>query len=242
MSRLRGPLRIEGWERPNMRQILLIGVVWLAGAMPAAAQTNERLSIAAVVRADRVSFEGGQNARLPVTGVTIGYRIWSHVLIEGEVTAASGEARRSYEGDFISFAGPGGTREEFLRTAIIARRTTINKAGAGFATAVAVETHNPGRVNLALRAGVSLRQYEYVEDTTVLRVPEGVTFEQAEAAMPDARRQRARSGLLAGASVPVRMTRRFHVAPEVRWVWGGPARIGNNYDEASFGARAVWKF
>ncbi len=241
MSRLPRLLRMQGQEQLNMKHFVLFGVVWLAGALPALAQVSERLSIAAVGRADRVSFEGDQNARLAITGVAIGYRIWSHMLIEAEITAASGESRRSYEGAFISFA-PSATREEFLRKAVIARRTTINKAGAGFATAVAVETREPGRVNLALRAGVSFRQYEYVEDTTVLRVPEGVTFEQAEAAMPDFRGQRGRSGLLVGASVPVRITGRLHVAPEVRWVWGGPARIGNNYDEAAVGARAVWKF
>ncbi len=123
-----------------MRQLLILGVAWLAGVASASAQVSDRLEIAAVVRTDRVSFEGGQNARLPVTGVAIGYRIWSHMRIEAEITTASGESRRSYEGAFISFAGPSATREEFLRTAVIARRTTINKAGPGFATAVAVET------------------------------------------------------------------------------------------------------
>ena len=60
-----------------MRQLLILGVAWLAGVASASAQVSERLEIAAVVRTDRVSFEGGQNARLPVTGVAIGYRIWS---------------------------------------------------------------------------------------------------------------------------------------------------------------------
>ncbi len=225
-----------------MRQLLILGIAWLAGVSSASAQVSERLEIAAVVRTDRVSFEGGQNARLPVTGVAIGYHIWSHMLIEAEITTASGEARRSYEGAFISFDGPSATYEEFLRTAVIARRTTINKAGPGFATAVAVETREPGRVNLALRAGVSFRQYQYVEDTMVISVPEGVTFERAEAAMPDFRGQRGRGGLLVGGSVPVRIAGRLHVAPEVRWVWGGPARVGNNYDEGTIGARVAWKF
>ena len=52
-----------------------------------------------------------------------------------------------------------------MRMAVIARRTTVNKAGLGFATAVAVETRQPGRVNLALRAGISGRQYNYTDDT-----------------------------------------------------------------------------
>jgi hypothetical protein len=225
-----------------MRQLLILGVAWLAGVASAWAQVSDRFEVAAVARADRVSFEGGQSARLPVTGVAIGYRIWSHMRIEAEITKASGESSRSYEGAFISFDGPSATHEEFLRTAVFARRTTVNKAGPGFATAVAVETREPGRVNLALRAGVSFRQYDYVEDTTVLSVPEGVTFERAEAAMPDFRGQRGRSGLLVGASVPVRMTGRLQVAPEMRWVWGGPARVGNNYDEATIGARVTWRF
>jgi len=225
-----------------MRHVLLIGIVWIAGAAPASAQASERFEIAAIVRSDRVSFEGGQNARLPVTGIAIGYRIWSNMLIEAEVTTASGESRRNYEGDFISYAGPNATREEFLRMAVIARRTTINKAGPGFSTGVAIETRDPGRVNLALRAGVSFRQYNYIDDTTVLRVPDGVTFEQAEAAMPDAHGRRGRSGILMGASVPIRIAGRLHIAPEVRWVWGGPARVGNNYDEGALGARAIWKF
>ena len=53
--------------------------------------------------------------------------------------------RRSYEGDFIFFAGPSASREEFLRTAVIGRRTATNKAGLGFAAGVAVETHRDGR-------------------------------------------------------------------------------------------------
>ena len=125
---------------------------------------------------------------------------------------------------------------------VIARRTMVNKAGIGFATAVAVETRQPGRVNLGLRAGVSVRQYSYADDMTILRVPEGVTVEQAESALPGGSGQRGRSGLLLGLTVPVRVLDRLHVAPEVRWVWGGPARVGNNYDEATVGARVAWKF
>lgn len=225
-----------------MGHALLIGIVWLAGAATASAQVGERLEIGAVVRSDRVSFEGGQNARLPVAGVAIGYRIWKDMRLEAELTTASGESRRSYEADFISYAGPGATREEFLRMAVIGRRTTINRAGPGFSAALAVETRDQGRFNVALRAGVSVRQYDYIDETTVLRVPDGVTFEQAEAAMPDTDGQRARSGLLIGASVPVRIVGHLHVAPEVRWVWGGPARIGNNYDEGAVGVRASWRF
>jgi hypothetical protein len=225
-----------------MRHVLAVAVVWVAGISSASAQVSERLDVSAIARTDRVSFEGGQNARLPVAGVGVSYRLWRDMRIEGEVTLASGESRRSYEANFFSYAEPGGTREDFDRMAVTARRTTVNKAGLGFATAVAIETRQPGRVNLALRAGISGRQYNYIDERTVLRVPEGFTVEQAEATMPDGRGRRARGGLLFGASVPVRIAGRLHLAPEVRWVWGGPARLGNNYDEATIGARMVWKF
>ena len=97
-----------------MRHVPVLIAIWLAGAASASAQVSDRLQIAAVARVDRVSFEGDQNARLPVTGVAIGYRIWSHMRIEAEVTTASGESRQSYEGAFISFAGPSATYDEFL--------------------------------------------------------------------------------------------------------------------------------
>jgi len=225
-----------------MRHVLVLIVIWLAGAAAASAQVSDRLQLAAVARVDRVSFEGRQNARLPVTGAGVAYRVWRALRIEGEITTASGESRRSYEADFISYAGPDATREEIRQKAVIARRTSVNKAGLGFAAVAAVETRHPGRLNLALRAGVSVRRYDYFEDMTILRVPEGVTVEQAELALPDGRGQRGRSGLLFGASVPVRIAGNLHVAPEVRWVWGGPARIGNNYDEATAGARITWAF
>ena len=225
-----------------MRHAWLLGLVWLTGPGYASAQAGDRLEIAAIVRTDRVSFEGHQNALLPVAGAGISYRVWRDMRIEGEITSASGQAIRSYEGDFISYAGPGATREEFQRMAVIARRTTINKPRLGFALGAAAETRGAGRVNVAVRAGVSFRQYDYIDDITVLRVPEGVTFEQAESAIPDSRGRRGRSGLLFGASVPIRVAGNLQIAPEARWVWGGPARVGNNYDEATFGVRALWKF
>jgi hypothetical protein len=225
-----------------MRQILMLGIAWLAGAAPALAQASGRLEVAAIVRTDRVSFEASQHAALPVAGASIAYRFWRGMRIESEVTGASGESRRTYEGDFVSYAAPGASREEIERMSIVARRTMINRPGLGVAAAVAVETRQSGRVNVGLRAGVSFRQYSYVDDITILRVPEGVTIEKAEATLPDGSGQRGRGGILLGLSAPVRVVGNLHITPEVRWVWGGPARVGNNYDEATFGARVGWAF
>ena len=225
-----------------MRQLLVLGVAWFAGVASVSAQVSERLEIAAVARTDRVSFEGGQHAPLPVAGAAVAYRVWRDMRVEGEVTSASGESRRSYEGDFISYAGPDASREEIERMSVIARRTIVNRPGLGFATAVAVETREARRVNLGLRAGVSFRRYSYVDDMTILRVPDGVTVAKAESALPDGSGHRGRGGVLLGFSAPIRLAAGLNVAPEVRWVWGGPARVGNNYDEGSVGARVAWKF
>jgi hypothetical protein len=225
-----------------MKHAFLLVVALLASAAPAAAQTPDRIEVSAVVRSDRVSFEGGEHARLPTTGISAAYRIWRHVGVEGEVTMAGGESTRSYEGDFITYAGEGATREEILDRAVIARRTTVNDPGLGVSGGITVHTSSAGRVNAAFHAGLSFRQYQYAQTTTVVRVPEGVRFEEAASAFVDSRGRRGRGGLLFGLTVPVRITSRLEVAPELRLVWGGPARVGNNYDEVSTGARLIWKF
>ncbi len=84
-----------------MRHVLAVACVWVAGIASASAQVSERLDVSAIARTDRVSFEGGQNARLPVAGVGVSYRVWRDMRIEGEVTLASGESRRSYEARFL---------------------------------------------------------------------------------------------------------------------------------------------
>jgi hypothetical protein len=80
-----------------MRHVLALCVVWLAGVASVSAQASERLEISAIVHTDRVSFEGGQNARLPVTGAGVAYRVWRDVRLEVEVTMESGDSRRRYE-------------------------------------------------------------------------------------------------------------------------------------------------
>ena len=80
-----------------MRHVLLFTIVLFGRAALASAQVSERLDVSAIARTDRVSFEGDQHARLPVTGVGVSYRVWRDMRIEGEVTLASVESRRSYE-------------------------------------------------------------------------------------------------------------------------------------------------
>ena len=97
-----------------MRHVLAVRVVWLAGVASASAQVSERLDVGAIVRTDRVSFEGGQNARLPVTGVGVSYRVWRDMRHRRGSDAGVGRVETQLRRQ-ISFriAEPGATREEF---------------------------------------------------------------------------------------------------------------------------------
>ena len=79
--------------------------------------------IAAMMRIDRVSFKGRQQARLPVAGLAVAYRVLRALRIEGEVRPL--QANRGEVTKEISFrtAGPDASREEFQQTLVIARRT-----------------------------------------------------------------------------------------------------------------------
>ena len=111
-----------------MRHVLVLAMVGLASVAAASAQVSDRLDLAAIARTDRVSFEGGRNARLPVAGVGVSYRVWRDMRVEAELTVAGGESRGVYEADFMSYAGPEATREEILRMAVIARRMSYGSS------------------------------------------------------------------------------------------------------------------
>jgi hypothetical protein len=59
---------------------------------------------------------------------------------------------------------------------------------------------------------------------------------------PNQRLNTQRGGLLMGVAVPIKITARLTVAPDVRFAYGGPARIGEKHRERSLGVRAGWGF
>jgi hypothetical protein len=58
----------------------------------------------------------------------------------------------------------------------------------------------------------------------------------------DASYSRTRGGLLFGLDTSIGLTDHLSISPELRFVYGGPAQIGNTHREAGFGARATWRF
>jgi hypothetical protein len=220
-----------------MSMLLAAGVSAVASA-----QQVSRFDVGPVARVDRVFIEGGAGGPTTVAGLTASVRIWKALGVEGEWTWASHRIERSYEGWFVSFAGPNATREEIERLAPTARRTLGYVPGAGGAAALVVRDPSNVRVRLGARLGVAGRSYTETSDFTILTIPEGIDPALVARHFQNSSNSRIRGGLLFGADALVALTGHLSIVPEVRFVYGGPARIGNKHREAGFGVRGIWGF
>jgi hypothetical protein len=225
-----------------MRTLLVTTALILGPVSFASAQLAPRFDVGPVVRADKVMVESGLGAVVPVFGLMASARLSRTWGVEGEVTGARGDFSRSYEGWFVSFAPPNSTRQEIERLAPTARRTMAYRPGLGGSVAVTARAGSTGRADVVVRLGVSFRRYTETSDFTILTIPEGIDPARLTASFGSERTDRSRGGLLAGFEVPIRLARQVTVSPEVRYVYGGPARIGEKHRELSLGVRAGWRF
>lgn len=226
-----------------MRTTLTFALVVAGFSSIASAQPASRFEAGPVVRVDRVYIEGGLSGAVPVAGFTTAVRLWKGLGVEGEMTWANGDMARSYEGHFVSFAeGPHVTREEFERMAPTARRTLGYRPGTGGAGAIVVRGAVSPRVRMGARLGLSARSYTETSDFTILSIPPGIEPERVAGYFMSESRTKTRGGLLFGADAVIALTGRLSIVPEVRFVYGGPAQIGNKHREAGVGLRGVWRF
>ena len=218
--------------------LLVLGFVDVAMAQPAS-----RIEIGPVLRFDRVAIEGGAGGSTTVAGAVATFRTSKILGLEAEVTQASGRIERSYEGWFISYVTtPNPTREEIERMAPTARRSLGYEPGLGWVVALTARGEVNRRVKLGARLGVSARDYVETSTYTILSIPEGVDPRRVASDFQNDSFHRSRGGLVFGIDGSVAVTKHLSVAPELRFVYGGPARIGNTHREAGFGARATWRF
>jgi hypothetical protein len=226
-----------------MRGTLLIATVWLLGAASATAQSPSRFTVASVFRLDRVWVDGHTKGTTPVAGIAASVRITRAIAVEGELTGATRDISRSYEGWFISYApGPNATREEIERLAPTARRTLDYEPRAGVAGMIVARGAASPRFGVAGRLGVSARRYTERSSYLVLTIPPGVDPDRvARDFQPEAVRT-VRGGVLAGLDVDMALTRRFTLAPSVRFVYSGPAGFGSEHRELGLGVTGYWKF
>jgi hypothetical protein len=222
-------------------RILAIALLLFCSAFTASAQTS-RFQLGAVSRSENIALEGRGHGWITSTGIVTAVSVAPSVSVEAEITSATKRINRSYESGFMSIASPNSSREEIERLMISARRSLEYVPGAGGSVGIAAHVQKDARVGFSGRIGLSWRRYHETSTMTFLHVPEEITVEQAAAMLPNSQRTRMRGGLLLGLGVPIQLSTHLVAAPEVRWVWGGPARIASNYRELSAGARVTWRF
>jgi hypothetical protein len=226
-----------------MRLILLAAVFGLGLVPPASAQPASRFAVGPVSRLDRVSVEGGASGTTAVFGAVTSFKASTMFQVEAELTWATNRLERSYEGWFISYTqDPNATREEIERLAPRARRALGYKPGIGGSAALVARRRFAGRASVAARAGVSGRRYTETSAYTILSIPAGVDPDRVARDFESTSSNRTRGGLLLGLEGSVALTDRLSLAPELRYVYGGPARVGNKHRELGIGARALWQF
>ena len=226
-----------------MRQLAIVTV--LAMGLPAAvsAQGGSRVQVGPVARVDNVSLEAGAGGSVFAAGAGMEFGIARGFAVEAEVTHASREIGRSYEGWFVSFnQDRNATRAEIEALAPTARRTLGYAPGLGWAAALVTRGRVSERVTMAARAGVSARRYEETSTFAVLDIPTGVDPAWVARQFNDSAESRTRGGFLLGFDAAVTLTDHLSVLPEVRYVYGGPARIGSKYRELGIGTRLMWRF
>jgi hypothetical protein len=225
-----------------MRTLFVTMAIVLSAGPDASGQAAPRFGVGPVVRADKVMVESGLDAVVPVFGLTASARLSKTWGVEGEITGASGDFSRSYEGWFVSYAPPNSTRAEIERLAPTARRTMAYLPGLGGSVAVTARGGSRGRAGVVVRLGMAFRRYTETSDFTILTIPEGIDPVRVAASFGSERTGRSRGGLLAGVEAPIRLAGQLTVSPEVRYVYGGPARVGEKHREVSLGIRAGWGF
>ena len=231
-----------------MRTTLLITSLLLGSATfatSAAAQTPSpsRFAVAAVARIDHVYVDGHTDGTTPVGGVAASVRVSRAIAIEGELTGATREIARSYEGTFVSYAPSGSTsREEFERFAPRARRTLAYVPHLGAAAMVVARTAVNPRVGLAGRVGVASRGYSERSSYEVLSIPEGVDPARVARDFQPQTVETVRGGLLLGVDVDLGLTARFTLPLQMRVVYSGPAEWANQHREVGVGVSGRWQF
>lgn len=225
-----------------MRLILLMTTAAMTVAGPAFGQPTSRVSVGPVIRLDTISVEGGGGGGTGAGGVLVNWNASRWFGFEAELTRAWDRVERSYDGWFISYAGPNATEAEIVRLAPTARRTLAYVPGVGGSAAVVVRTRPNRRITVSARAGLAARRYLETSTFTILAIPQGVDPLRLAADFPSSAHHRTRGGLLLGSDLSFAVSRRLSLGPEIRFVYGGPARIGNKHRELGVGVRTAWQF
>lgn len=206
--------------------------------VPVLAQTREpRVSIVGLLQHENVAVDGGTGG-FTAGGAALVLRVSRYFSVQGELTQGSGEAHHSYEGVFTTIAPPGSHYTEIERLGVVLRRDRTWRAGGGGAFMITAHTPVSQKLGAAFSVGLAGRTLEHIDRRTLVRLPEGWDPSKSTGEGEE-RYSRGRGGLMASVAVPVRMTSRLTVAPELRFA----ATIADeNYSVVTIGMRAGWSF
>ncbi len=222
---------------------LILPAVLAITVAGASAQELPRFEVGPTARLDKVSLEGGAGGGIVAVGFAGSVRLWRGLGIEAEVTQAGGEISRSYEGWFVSYnQDRDATRAEIEAMAPTARRTLGYAPGLGGSGALVFRGRAAERLTMAARVGLSARRYNQTSSYVILTIPEGIDPARVARDFQDSTASRTRGGLLFGVDAAIALTDRLGIVPDLRFVYGGPAQVGNKYRELGFGTRVVWRF
>jgi len=210
----------------------------VALAQPAAAQTRDpRVTVSAIGGREHVEVDGGSGT-FSIAGAAVRLRLTRFVSVQGDLTTGSGEAVDSYEGVFTTLGKAGDPIEELERLGVVLRRDRVWTPGTGLAFGVAFHTPSTQRIGLSASVGWSGRELALVDTKTLIRLPPGWP-ESMSTGAGQVRYSRQRGGPAASLAMPVNVTRRLFVIPEVRWV----GTIGDeDFTASSLTIGAGWKF
>lgn len=224
-----------------MARIFALAVVAvMCGSGPALAQSS-RIYAAGTVAADSGSRGPVSIGTLGTAGGILGVRLSPGWSVELHADRGQGSASSSAEALWTSSAPAGASRAEIERLGVFARFDRSYKAENGYSALVVWNARQPGRVNVALSAGLSTRFFKNRVVRTITRVPDGVSLDDQRFQDGDESRTFNGGGITGGVLVPIRVAARVTVAPELRLSLG---RMNNNagYSALHTGVRVMWGF
>lgn len=208
-------------------------------SQPAAAQTRDpRLTVSAIAGREHVDVAGAKGT-LSIAGAAVRLRVARFISVQGDITAGSGEAVRSYEGVFETLGTQGDSIEELERLGVVLRRDMVWTGGTGLGFGVAFHTPSTQRVGASATLGVSQRGLTLVDTKTLVRLPPGWPESRSTGAGQFRYPEDNIGGPFLSLAMPVNVTRQLLVTPEVRWM----REIGDRgFTASSLTIGAGWKF
>ena len=214
------------------RDLAMMGIaagLVLSGPVTSSAQTLPRGHVTAILSAYRVDSDHVLGTA-PGIGVAGGVRLTSRLHAEVELVRPAGTFFREYTGTSISFAGPGASREEIERLAVVTRFSYERRVLHTVSGGVVFHARARGRWTPLFYAGVTNQHVVNVSRTVPVQLPEGVDPVKLARVVPtEERHVRNLGALTGGAGVSLALTPRLSIVPDLRIDYGS---IGDEIENA----------